>query len=571
MKLWRKVLAAALVLSLAFGGTAAYAKDHGKTDRKAAEKAGAKQEVKQTREKGADLDLLGGGIRIIVNGRTIILTLEDVQRESAWALRYIAKLIRQGVFTGYEDGTFRPNQKVTRIEAITAAVRLMGLRAQAESAEKTATKLNFKDADKIKKNYPWAVGYVAVAVENDLFLENEFEVQPDKPADRLWATILLVKALGLEKEAKAKMNTELPFKDKKQIPAGAVGYVAVAVERGIITGYEDNTFRPDRPVTRAELAAILDRSGEQLPGEETGNGQFRGVFAGLPNTGKIAVTVNGQTKQYDLAGDVTVLRGNAWATLADLKIGDRILFVVAGGKVVYINVTDPAAIADGQYAGTVAAVEGRSLTVAKDGKTTTFEVAENATVFRKDALASLKDIAVGDAVTVVVVGGKAVHVTVTAPAAENGEVSGVVTAVYAASLDVAANGVTVKYTLDNSAVIVRNGEVVGLSAVQPGDEVKLLLAGGKVVLLTVTKPVSENNNPVYEVSGTYQGHRTKDGKVTEISLSTTHNGTVVTRVYNVAPDAMVVGNALLLEEGVTPVKLLIVNQLVATITIVENK
>lgn len=37
----------------------------------------------------------------------------------------------------------------------------------------------------------------------------------------------------------------------------AYNAVKFMVERGIITGYPDNTFRPDNPVTRAEFARIM--------------------------------------------------------------------------------------------------------------------------------------------------------------------------------------------------------------------------------------------------------------------------------------------------------------------------
>ena len=69
----------------------------------------------------------------------------------------------------------------------------------------------------------------------------------------MWATTLLVKALKLDAEAKAKINTKLTFTDADEIPAGSVGYVAVALEKGLIKGFENNTFRPNAPVTRAQL------------------------------------------------------------------------------------------------------------------------------------------------------------------------------------------------------------------------------------------------------------------------------------------------------------------------------
>lgn len=41
----------------------------------------------------------------------------------------------------------------------------------------------------------------------------------------------------------------------------AEDHIRRAIERGIMTGYEDGTWQPDKPVTRAELAVILDRLG----------------------------------------------------------------------------------------------------------------------------------------------------------------------------------------------------------------------------------------------------------------------------------------------------------------------
>lgn len=561
MKLWKKLLVSSVAASLIAGGaTSALA---AKPDW--AGKPASAKSSKNDDKRGKNDDVRG--IHIEVNGKKIVLTFEDVERESAWALQYIAELVKRGVFTGYEDGTFRPNQKVTRIEAITAAVRQMGLRAQAESAEEMSTELNFKDADKIEKKYPWAVGYVAVALENDLFLETEKEVQPEKPADRLWATILLVKALGLEDQAKAKMNTELAFKDRKEIPAGAVGYVAVAVEKGLVTGYENNTFRPNQPVTRAELAAILDRTGDQIPDNESGFGQFSGTLAGVTSDGKASIVVNGQTKTYAVSSDVTVLRGNTWAKLSDLRAGDKVTAVLSNGVIVYVNVTESATTVDGQKSGTVMAIGSGKLTIAKDGKTAEYSVKSDATVLRGNAEAKLSDIRVGDIVTVIVSNGSIVHIHVTTAVSQNGQTDGVVSAVYDGKIEVFVNGVKTEYGFESNATIVRHNEVVELKVVQPGDEVRLTLLNGKVLLLTVTKPISDNNVAVYTVKGKYEGHRTESGKVTQISISASHDGKVVTRVYNVAADAVVSGNALSLEKGKTDIELLVANQVVTAVAI----
>ncbi|MEV5025963.1 S-layer homology domain-containing protein [Paenibacillus sp. LPE1-1-1.1] len=263
-----------------------------------------------------------------------------------WAMEYIMRLASKGVFTGYEDGTFKPNQKISRIETLTAAVRLMGLRAQAESAAEMNTDLQFKDADKIEKKYPWAVGYVAVALENDLFAETETEVKPEANATRLWSTILLVKALKLEEEAKALNNTKLDFKDAKEIPAGAVGYVALALQKGIITGYEDKhgkTFRPNQPVTRAELAALLDRTDTEMPDQDAQ--AITGKLKAAPADGKLTV-VKADNTEAALAIDsnVFIFRDDKKAPLSALRAGDEVLVRTYQNKIVFIEVTKSAPV-----------------------------------------------------------------------------------------------------------------------------------------------------------------------------------------------------------------------------------
>lgn len=561
MSMWKKLIASLIAIALIVGsGTTAMA---AKPDW--AGKPAAKKHDKKDDDKGRKKDSFNG-IEITINGKKIKMTFNDVRAESAWALEYIAELVKRGVFTGYEDGSFRPNQKVTRIEAITAAVRLMGLRAKAESAEEMSTKLNFKDADKIEKKYPWAVGYVAVAVENDLFLETDNSVQPEKNGDRLWATILLVKALGLEDEAKAKMNVELPFKDKKEIPAGSVGYVAVAMDKGLVTGYENNTFRPNQPVTRAELAALLERTGEQIPDTNTGFGEVTGTYAGLSN-GKMTITKDGQTASFAVSQDVAIVRNNALVDLEDLLLGDNVKAVVSNGMIIYITVTKSVASVDGQKSGTVTAVGNGKLSLKKDGTTTTYSVKNDVVVVRNNVVTKLSSVKAGDQVNLVVAGGVVIHISVTTPVAENGQVSGVVSAVYGQEIDMIVSGGVAKYNVDAKATIVRNGHVVELAAVQPGDEVDVAVVNSNALFITVTKPVSDTNVGAYTVEGTYQGHKIEKGKLVQISITTQHNKQPITQIYNVASDVNVNGNALSLEKDVSVVELVVVNQVVTMINI----
>lgn len=261
----------------------------------------------------------------------------DDLMQSEWARKYIARLAADQIFDGYEDGTFRPNQSVKRIEAIIAAVRLMGFRAEAETAARLATELNFDDADQIEKKFPNAVGYVAVAVENDLFLETENKVNAEKAADRLWATMLLVKAMKWEDLAKSKMNVKLSFKDADKIPAGAVGYVAVAVEKGLVNGYEDLTFRPNKPVTRAELAVLLGQMDDQQPDSEDSN-LIRGTVTTAVYGNVLTLTNDNKITVHAINPDAFIYRKGVKVTAADIKIGDVVVAKIYNNEVIFIDV-----------------------------------------------------------------------------------------------------------------------------------------------------------------------------------------------------------------------------------------
>ncbi len=296
------------------------------------------------------------------DGRVQLVLEFDDLKEAEWAKEYIMKMQALKVFTGYTDGTFQPNKPVTRAEAIVTAVRLLGLEDEAK-AKATNTKLNFKDAELIDKKFSWAKGYVMVALEQGLFDASEDKLMPEKPASRVWVSTLLVKALGLQKEALQQMNKTPSFSDAKQIPAGSVGYVNIAVEKGLVTGYDNGSFQPNKNVTRAEMAALLDRTNDSLL-ENDGTIKVSGTITDivLPVTvlsnepegtvtrsvyGKITILAeSNQLQTYEFATGLLVGYQGSYIKVDQLKVMDYVRLVVKDNQIVEANIVEPNELKD---------------------------------------------------------------------------------------------------------------------------------------------------------------------------------------------------------------------------------
>lgn len=84
--------------------------------------------------------------------------------------------------------------------------------------------------------------------------------KPNRTVTRAEFAVMLMNALKSSGE-----ESELAFEDAANIPAWARIAVALAVQAGIITGYEDGTFRPDDVITRAEMAAMIANALKPTP------------------------------------------------------------------------------------------------------------------------------------------------------------------------------------------------------------------------------------------------------------------------------------------------------------------
>ncbi|MCM3628070.1 S8 family serine peptidase [Paenibacillus glycanilyticus] len=94
-----------------------------------------------------------------------------------------------------------------------------------------------------------------------------YTFEPNRPITRAEAVAMTIKAY---KPIIAGMPREVRFKDLDD-DHWAYGAIAKAVQKGWIKGFPDGTFRPEQPVTRAEMALIIGYADQVLPVPPAGN------------------------------------------------------------------------------------------------------------------------------------------------------------------------------------------------------------------------------------------------------------------------------------------------------------
>ena len=229
-----------------------------------------------------------------------------------WAQNTINKWVDKGDISGYPDGTFRPNNMITRVEFVVLVNNAMGY-----------TKSGYAYFSDVPSHY-WgknaiqtgvAAGYIS-GDGNGIF-------RPNDPVTRQEAAAMISRILDLKQnESRAYRYT-----DSYAISNWAKGVVGAVSEAGIMAGYPDGSFGPNRVLTRAEAVLALDKTVNYKPGDKEEDKE---------ETQKEDMLLT-QTKLEDttITGDLTISDrlGTKTITLEDVTVKGK-LIVDGGGEII---------------------------------------------------------------------------------------------------------------------------------------------------------------------------------------------------------------------------------------------
>ena len=171
-------------------------------------------------------------------------TFSDI--EGHWAKTVVEEMAAKGVLNGFEDGTFRPDESVTREQFAKILVETLKL------TERT-TNIKFVDVeeDRWSKDYIYRASRYLTGYENN----GKYFFRPTEASVREDVAVAVVQAEGLQTE-KPDYTLLNQFSDSGEISEGIKKYVAIAVKNEIMRG-KDGYFDPQGNLTRAEVSQLM--------------------------------------------------------------------------------------------------------------------------------------------------------------------------------------------------------------------------------------------------------------------------------------------------------------------------
>ncbi len=163
-----------------------------------------------------------------------------------WAAAYINYAADKKLIEGYENGTFRPDNNITRAEFYTMVNRFANFTA--------TTPTHFSDV----KSGSWYADAVSRAVAAGYIKDSTGALYPDRAMDRDEAARIIATIYALPHNP-VRVNG---FRDASAITNKAE--VGALVARRVLNGYPDGTFKPNGSITRAEFAKILYTAANEL-------------------------------------------------------------------------------------------------------------------------------------------------------------------------------------------------------------------------------------------------------------------------------------------------------------------
>jgi parallel beta-helix repeat protein len=162
-----------------------------------------------------------------------------------WAEAQINALAAKNIISGFQDGSFRPNEPVTRAQ-------IAAILDKAFSPAPVKQAGSFKD---VSSKY-WANSSIQKVTAGGFMSGYDGKLfKPEQKIPRVQVLVSLVSGLKLGSAGEDVLSI---YSDRQSIPKYATTAVAAATEKLLVVNYpEANQLNPNRETTRAEVAVFI--------------------------------------------------------------------------------------------------------------------------------------------------------------------------------------------------------------------------------------------------------------------------------------------------------------------------
>lgn len=437
-------------------------------------------------------------------------SFKDIEGEQySWCAPQIEEMYEAGFINGDGNGSYRPDDQVTKLEGIAMFARVMGstnanndeIMALAHTQYDTAIKassLAWGEDEIVYMMYKGAL----TAADLTTYINGDAK---NLPMTRGEAAVIITKAMGGEDDAKSESGVSLHYKDARDIPSNILQYVKFVTDEGIMNGIDD-AFCADGTVTRSQIAVMLSRVNEKC------NYSFK--KARINNideeTSTITYTPNGGNETtFEYTNDTDFYIKGEKAQVSSIPNNVAALVQCSGEEVVLIDaMSDKAdeeitAIFSGYNASSTSMrISVKMSENSTSSKTYTCDV--NVPITYGGSPATIKALQQGDAIILSISDGKVVAITgvekiteIKGASVESIDVDGSTTTMTISSADKKYDGKT--FEIDDNISITKNGKDADMTSIYVDDKIDLKLKYGKITSIKATASNSTEEGVVTRI------------------------------------------------------------------------
>lgn len=430
-----------------------------------------------------------------------------------WAVEAVDSMAADKIILGYEDGTFRPANTVTKLESLVLAARILGVN---DSANKEIISVFTEKygADIEKYDIAYGSNELAFLLGKNIISTSELadyvgSSNASQGLKRYELAVLLTKAMGAEETVKKNLASVLDYADESSIPSFAKKYVEYVTEQGLMQGMSATEFSPNTEVTRAQMAVVLYKL--------KNNAGFESFGAIVTNVDSLlgVIKLKGKDDEpygYTVKEDVALRFEGEKIALDDVSIGYECVITTKKASLFSIDFITPdveesfrgsiSSIKSNSKAGT-STIKFNKFLDSGENETVEYTTADSFNVTYEGEKSNVSALKTGDYAEVTLKKGK---ITLIAAKPRTETVKGTVKEIYTSDLGVYVkltdvDDKEVSYIAGSDITVNKNGTTSAtLSEVRTGDSVSMTLEYGFITKIIATSKTSNTNGFIEEIN-----------------------------------------------------------------------